>query len=119
MKTNFITRLRFNEELRQHWPSKLLVAEAWLPGAESEGPWSIRAELWSPPDEHGVALASVGFLNQSVVKEFYGIGQPFLLTQGGRPVAQCTLEVNLSGGLGTDEEVDFVGDPHHSVRDAA
>ena len=65
MTKKLVAQLVFSPALRESWPSSVLTAEAHLKaaGVTEVGPWSMRAELWQPPDADGRALAWVSFLS--------------------------------------------------------
>lgn len=46
MNQKLVAKLQFNLALRAKWPATVLTAEA----RAADGTWSMRAELWAPPD---------------------------------------------------------------------
>lgn len=120
MMQKLVGTITFSPELRDRWPTRVLTAEAHL-GSESKddaGPWSLRAELWAPPDEQGKALAWVYFLSPEapITQELAG---DIELTLGKTLVATCQVRVmNLSDGIRLAVEQDFLETPGEAVRAA-
>jgi hypothetical protein len=118
--TRWVARLIFSPEHREHWPKSVLTAEAHLlPGEEpNQGPWSIRADLWAPPDDHGCALAWVSFLVPDAPTSRADLREGIELTLGGSKVATCHVMVMQvpQGELGTER--DFLDHPDEPVRTA-
>ena len=117
MTNKFVATLTFSPNLRDKWPKSVLTAEARLnvDSDGSEGPWSLRAELWAPPDAEGRALAWVYFLSpeapihQPLVKEFD-------LTLGSVRVAKCRIQVMSPPNPRVAVERDFLEQPDEAVR---
>ena len=66
MKQDLVAKICFSPELQDIWPKTILTAEAHLTDSnEDAAPWSMRAELWNPPNEEGIAWAWISFLSQS------------------------------------------------------
>lgn len=113
-----LARVEFDESVRARWPSTAttIIVEA---RPESE-PWSVRLELWSPPDESGLCVAWVSVLNEKAPIE---AGQPTRLTLGGALIGELTLAHSLETGLaapGLVVERDFLDiEDHGPVRKAA
>lgn len=87
LKHDAIAKLRFAKDLRAEWPTAVLTAHARAP----DGPWSIRAELWSPPNEEGTAFSWVSFLSPDAPVERLARQECFDVTLGETKVATCSL----------------------------
>ena len=94
MKQKLVAEIRFSPELKDIWPTAFLTAEAHLTDSNEEvGPWSMRAELWTPPDENGIAWAWISFLSPKAPFAKLPPLKPFKLTLGSTVVARCTIFV--------------------------
>ena len=119
MKQKLFAEIRFSPELKDIWPTAFLTAEAHLnDNNEDVGPWSMRAELWDPPNENGMAWAWISFLSPKAPFEVLPPLKPFKLTLGSTVVARCTIFVQPQFEM-LHQENDFVNDPHNSIRKAA
>lgn len=58
------------------------------------GPWSMRGELWQPPDAQGRAIAWVYFLSPDIPISTADLDRGFELTLGRTCVATCRVSVN-------------------------
>lgn len=105
-------------DLQDVWPEKTLTAEAHLGGNEGEGPWSMRANFWSSPDENGRVFAWISFLSPEAPFAGYPLRESFCLTLGGRIVARCVIHVQPQYEV-PYEENDFINNPNKPVRKAA
>ena len=93
MKQKLFAKIRFSPELKDIWPTAFLTAEAHLDSNEDVGPWSMRAELWNPPTENGIAWAWIAFLSPKAPFTALPPLKPFKLTLGSTVVARCTIFV--------------------------
>lgn len=112
MKHEAVARLRFSKELREKWPTTVLTAEAQSEG----GPWSMRAELWSPPDDDGTALAWVTFLSPDAPVKLLESQPSFDVTLGRTIVATCSLCPSMADIESAD--IDFLESPERGLRAA-
>ncbi len=121
MKQEILAKICFSSELRDIWPTKFLSAEAHLNGSNEDAvPWSMRAELWSPPNEDGIAWAWISFLSpKAPFAELHF--KPFKLTLGSTVVARCTICADFVQPQSEmpHTENDFVNNPRNSIRKAA
>lgn len=122
MKQELLAKICFSPALRDIWPKTVLTAEAHLPNRNKDaGPWSVRAKLWTPPDENGVARAWIAFLSPKAPFTELPPLKPFKLTLGSTVVARCTIcnvFVQPQSEMPHTEN-DFVNNPHNSIRKAA
>ena len=119
MTHRLVAEIRFSQELREIWPETVLTAVAHLTDDnEPAGPWSMRAELWNPPDRRGIALAWISFLSPDAPFTALPLNMPFELTLGRMSIARCTISVQPGCGMPYREN-DFVNHPDNPVRDAA
>ncbi|MDE2799229.1 MAG: hypothetical protein OXI94_11250 [Gemmatimonadota bacterium] len=92
MKQKLFAKIRFSSELQDFWPTLFLTAEAHLPNNnEDAGPWSMRAELWNPPNKNGIAWAWISFLSPKAPFATLPPRKSFKLTRGRSLVASCQL----------------------------
>lgn len=110
MNDKAVAKLRFSKELREKWPTTVLTAEAQGEG----GPWSMRAELWSPPDDDGNALAWLTFLSPDAPVELLESQPGFDVTLGRTKVATCRLELGMTD-IGSADS-DFLEYPERGLR---
>ena len=126
MNPKVVARLEFSPELRDRWPTKVLTAEAWFRRTADEasnGPWSLRAQLWAPPDERGRAYAWISVLSPETPFDDIEIRSPFSLTLGRTVVAQCVILTKPHSATPEQgsvlKENDFLEAPDQAVRRAA
>lgn len=94
MKQDLVAKIRFSPELQDIWPKTILTAEAHLNDSNEDAvPWSMRAELWNPPNEDGIAWAWISFLSPKAPFAELPPLKPFKLTRGSTVVARCTIFV--------------------------
>ena len=94
MKQKLFAKIRFSSGLKDIWPTAFLTAEAHLNDSnEDVGPWSMRAELWNPPTENGIAWAWISFLSPKAPFAKLPPLKPFKLTLGSKTVARCIIFV--------------------------
>ena len=92
MKQKLVAKIRFSPELQDIWPKTILTAEAHLTDSNEDAvPWSMRAELWSPPNEDGIAWAWISFLSPKAPFAELPLRKSFKLTRGSSLVASCQL----------------------------
>lgn len=119
MTRKLVAEIRFSQEVREFWPEKVLTAVAHLTDDnEKAGPWSMRAELWSPPDRRGIALSWISFLSPDAPFTALPLNMPFELTLGRTTIARCIISVQPGCGLPYHEN-DFVNHPKSPIRNAA
>ena len=119
MTHKLVGELRFSQEIEAIWPKNVLTAEAHLTDDnEDAGPWSMRAELWNPPDSSGIALAWISFLSPDAPFTALPLNMPFELTLGSMSIARCIISVQPGCGMPYHEN-DFVNHPNNPVRNAA
>lgn len=121
MTKKLVAELMFAPALREKWPSSVLTAEAHVTATEGTdgGPWSMRAELWQPPDAQGRAIAWVYFLSPDVPISTAELDRGFELTLGRTCVAICRVSVMAPPSDATILENDFIEAPHLGLRPAA
>jgi hypothetical protein len=117
MKQKLVTEIAFSPDIRDKWPSLAFSAEAYLL-EEGHAPWSVRAELWAPPDATGKAFAWLSFLSESAPYAELPLGSSFELKMGRTALGQATLRV-FPKTTTAFKENDFIGDPAAPVRSAA
>ena len=94
MKQELVAKIRFSSKLQDIWPKTILTAEAHLNDSNEDAvPWSMRAELWNPPNEDGIAWAWISFLSPKAPFAELPPLKPFKLTRGSTVVARCTIFV--------------------------
>lgn len=120
MMRKLVAMLTFLPEQRANWPESVLTAEAHLEPEheESAGPWSLRAELWAPPDSEGRALAWVYFLSPEAPTASRALRDGIELTLGGTTVAICHISVMTAPQQDLAIERDFLERPKEAVRAA-
>ena len=91
MTHRFIAEIRFSFGIQHAWPTKVFIAEAHLTSDDKSGPWSMRAELWNPPDENGIAQAWISFLSPKAPIAEISLDEPFKLTLGNKVIATCRM----------------------------
>lgn len=122
MKQKLVAKIRFSPELQDIWPKTILTAEAHLTDSNEDAvPWSMRAELWNPPNEEGIAWAWISFLSSKAPFAELSHLKPFKLTRGSTVVAHCTICTDFVQPQCEmpHTENDFVKHPHNSIRKAA
>lgn len=121
MTKKLVAELVFAPALREKWPSSVLTAEAHLKGSPETngGPWSMRAELWQPPDAQGRAIAWVYFLSPEMPISNAELNRGFELTLGRTCVATCRISVMAPPADAKIVENDFIEAPHLGLRPAA
>ncbi len=121
MTKKLVAELMFAPELREKWPSSVLTAEAHLkaPDGTDDGPWSMRAELWQPPDRQGRAIAWVYFLSPEVPISRAALDRGFEVMLGRTRVAGCRVSVMAPPADAEILENDFIEAPHLGLRPAA
>ena len=82
--------VRFLPDLRPEWPSTEIIAEVRHPTPTSP-PWSLRLQLWAPPNKDGIAMAWAFFLVPDAPIEALSTQSSFPVTLGGRQIGSCTL----------------------------
>jgi len=117
MKQKLVTEIAFSPDIRDKWPSSAFSAEAYLL-KEGPVPWSVRVELWAPPDATGKAFAWLSFLSKSAPYAELPLGSWFELRMGRTTLGQATLRVFPKTATAFKEN-DFIGDPAAPVRSAA
>jgi len=121
MTKKLVAQLVFSPALREGWPSSVFTAEAHLKaaGVTEVGPWSMRAELWQPPDADGRALAWVSFLSPEAPVSKAELDRGFELTLGRTCVATCRISVMAPPDDAKILDNDFIEAPHLGLRPAA
>ena len=125
MKQKLFAKIRFSPELQDFWPTAFLTAEAHLTDSnEDVGPWSMRAQLWNPPNENGRAWAWISFLSPKAPFTELPPLKPFKLTLGSTVIAKCIISVQCITSVQPQSEMphtenDFVNHPHNPIREAA
>jgi hypothetical protein len=121
MIQKLVAELIFSPALREKWPSAAITAEAHLNAAEGTegGPWSMRAELWQPPDAQGRAIAWIYFLSPEAPVLKAELNREFELTLGRTRVATCRVSVMAPPANAKILENDFIEAPHLGLRPAA
>lgn len=112
MNHEAVGRLQFSKDLRDKWPTTVLTAEA----RSAAGPWSMRAELWGPPDDDGNALAWVTFLSPDAPVKLLESQPSFDVTLGHTKVATCSLCLSMTDTEAVD--IDFLESPERGLRAA-
>jgi len=118
MMHKLVGEIHFLPELQGAWPKEILTAEAHLSDEDGTGPWSMRAELWSPPNESGKSLSWISFLSPEAPFAGYPLRESFNLTLGSKVVARCIIQVQPQYEIAYREN-DFINNPNAPVRDAA
>jgi hypothetical protein len=117
MTQKLVAEISFSPSIREKWPTGTFIAEAHLL-AESPSPWSMRAELWGPPNEGGRAFAWISFLSANAPFTDIPLGDSFQLKLGRTVVGTARLRVHPMISTAYEEN-DFVGHPTAPVRAAA
>lgn len=117
MKQKLFAKIHFSPKLKDIWPTAFLTAEAHLTDSNEEvGPWSMRAELWTPPNEDGIAWAWTAFLSPKAPFAALPPLKPFKLTLGSTVVARCTIFVQPQSEVPHTEN-NFANPVHKELLD--
>ncbi len=117
MKQRLFAKIRFSPELQDIWPTAFLTAEAHLTDSnEDVGPWSMRAELWNPPNENGISWAWISFLSPKAPFTALPPLKPFKLTLGSKIVARCIIFVQPQSEISYQEN-DFANPVRKELLD--
>ena len=91
MRHDIVSEIVFSVE-REKWPTKEFTAEAHLVDGSPEV-WSMRAELWTPPNENGKSFAWVSFLSPNAPYMDLPLCNSFDLSIGRAVIATARLRV--------------------------
>lgn len=114
MSQKLLVKLQFSLALRAKWPAKVVTAEAH----SETGAWSLRAELWTAPDEEGIAFAWVTFLSPDAPMLQPAGPSAFDVTLGRTTVATCYIQPLPAVTGIRARDADFLEDPKHGLRAA-
>jgi hypothetical protein len=120
MKRDFVVRLRFRPIVQRLAPLRMIglaKLESDEPGHPS-GQWSVVADLWSLPDEHGFAHGWLDFASPDAPKTTVLQGSTFPLVVGPNLIADVDVLVPPRREP-TMYDTDFLDDRHARVRSIA
>ena len=116
MTQKLVAEVSFSEDIRDRLPTHAFNAEAHL--SAQDGPWSVRAELWSPPTEKGKSIVWLSFLSPNAPFAEVPLGSSFELRMGRTLIGQAALLVFPVLRTGYKEN-NFEDNPNGPVRSIA
>jgi hypothetical protein len=112
----FVAELSLSQDTKAKWPTSSISAEAYL--LNDEAPWSLRLDLWAPPDPSGKAFAWLSFLSPDAPYAELPLGSWFEVRMGRTALGLAVLRL-FPRVVTSSIENDFVSDPTVPVRSPA